>query len=145
MEGQFKSLFQHRLSRAEEDSLQQLTGQPFLEQADSTNKMIVVSDADVITNAVSKKNGPLQMGVNLYNPDYVFANKEFFLNSLEYLTTNDAGIMETRNKELVLRLLDPKKVTAEKTKWQAICFLVPIGIVLLFAMIFQFIRQRKNG
>ncbi|PUZ27745.1 gliding-associated putative ABC transporter substrate-binding component GldG [Chitinophaga costaii] len=144
LEGKFKSLFQHRLSRAEEDSFAQLSGKDFIQQADTINKMIIVSDADVITNAVSQKNGPLQMGVNLYNPDYVFANKEFFLNSLEYLTTNDAGIMETRNKELVLRLLDPKKVTAEKTKWQAICFLVPIGLVLLFAMIFQFIRQQKN-
>lgn len=145
LEGRFPSVFQHRLSRAEADSFAQLSGQPFLEQADTMNKMIVVSDADIITNAVSQQKGPLQMGVNLYNPDYVFANKEFFLNGLEYLTTNDAGIMETRNKEHVLRLLDPKKVEAEKTKWQIICFSVPIGMVLLFAMIFQYIRQRKNG
>jgi ABC-type uncharacterized transport system involved in gliding motility auxiliary subunit len=104
--------------------------------------MIVVSDADIITNAVSQKDGPLQMGINMYNPSVVFANREFLLNSLEYLTSN-SGIMEARNKQLTLRLLDAEKIKQEKTKWQVICFLVPIGMILLFAVIFQFIRQRK--
>jgi hypothetical protein len=51
--------------------------------------------------------------------------------------------MEARNKELTLRLLDAEKIKQQKTKWQAICFLVPIGMILIFAAIFQFIRQRK--
>ncbi len=75
--------------------------------ADTIGKMIVVGDADIITNAVSQKSGPLQMGVNEFNPQYVFANKEFFLNSIEYLTSK-TPIMDTRNKELTLRLLDPE-------------------------------------
>jgi hypothetical protein len=81
------------------------------------------------------------MGINEFNPGFAFANKEFFLNCLEYLSGN-AGIMEARNKELTVRLLDAEKIKKEKTKWQAICFLVPIGLILLFAMIFQFVRQR---
>ncbi|HEU4553314.1 MAG TPA: gliding motility-associated ABC transporter substrate-binding protein GldG [Chitinophaga sp.] len=142
LEGRFTSLFRHRLDAAQQQAIAQSTGQPFLDRADTVNKMIVISDGDIITNAVSRKEGPLQMGINPFNPDFVFANKEFFLNCLEYLT-NTSGIMETRNKEVTLRLLDAQKIKQERTKWQVICFLVPIGIILLFAMVFQFIRQRK--
>ncbi|GAA3954199.1 gliding motility-associated ABC transporter substrate-binding protein GldG [Chitinophaga oryziterrae] len=142
LEGKFTSVFRNRLDLNEQQALEQATGTAFKNNADTINKMIVVSDADIITNAVSQKEGPLQMGINMYNPSVVFANREFLLNSLEYLTSN-SGIMEARNKQLTLRLLDAEKVKQEKTKWQVICFLVPIGIILLFAAIFQFIRQRK--
>lgn len=142
LEGRFPSLFNHRLGTAEQQAIQTLSGVPFKGIADTINKMIVVSDADVIFNAFSQKNGPMQMGVNEFNPQYVFANKEFFLNSMEYLTSK-APIMDTRNKELTLRLLDTQKVKQDKTKWQMIAFIVPIGAILLFAMVFQFIRQRR--
>lgn len=143
LEGKFTSVFRNRLDVASQEAIAQNTGTAFKNNSDSINKMIVVSDADIITNAVSQKEGrPLQMGVNMYNPSVVFANSEFLLNSLEYLSGN-SGIMDARNKELTLRLLDAEKIKQEKTKWQAICFLVPIGMILLFAIIFQFIRQRK--
>lgn len=142
LEGKFTSLFRNRENPEAVNQLFHASGQPFREAADTINKMIVVSDGDVIANAVSRKEGPLQMGINEFNPGFAFANKEFFLNCLEYLCGN-SGIMEARNKELTLRLLDGEKVRQEKTKWQVICFLVPVGLVLLFAMIFQFIRQRK--
>ncbi|MCF6401421.1 gliding motility-associated ABC transporter substrate-binding protein GldG [Chitinophaga filiformis] len=142
LEGQFTSLFRNRLDENTHQAIQRASGQPFKNNSDSINKMIVASDADLITNAFSQKSGPLQMGVNLYDQSMVYANREFLLNSLGYLTHN-TGIMDARNKELTLRLLNPEKVKQEKSKWQAICFIVPIGLVLLFAAIFQFIRQRK--
>lgn len=142
LEGRFTSLFRNRLDRAQQEAIAQASGQPFLNTAAAPGKMIVAGDGDIISNAVSRKNGPMQMGINAFNPDYVFANKEFFLNCLEYLT-NTAGIMETRNKEVTLRLLDTAKVKQERTKWQIICFVVPVGLILLFAMVFQFIRQRR--
>ncbi|SHN42157.1 gliding motility-associated ABC transporter substrate-binding protein GldG [Chitinophaga sp. CF418] len=142
LEGQFTSLFRNRLDENTHQAIQRASGQPFKNNSDSVNKMIVASDADLITNSFSQKSGPLQMGVNLYDQSMVYANREFLLNSLGYLTHN-TGIMDARNKELTLRLLNPEKVKQEKSKWQAICFIVPIGLVLLFAAIFQFIRQRK--
>jgi gliding-associated putative ABC transporter substrate-binding component GldG len=142
LEGKFTSLFRNRLDENAHQALQRASGVPFKNNSDTINKMIVVSDADVIMNAFSQKSGPLQMGVNLYDQSMVYANREFLLNSLGYLTHN-TGIMDARNKELTLRLLNPEKVKLEKTKWQAICFIVPIGLILLFAAIFQFIRQRK--
>ncbi len=104
--------------------------------------MIIAGDADLVLNAVTRKEGPLQMGVNEFNPDYQFANKDFFLNGMDYLASK-SPVMETRNKELTLRLLDSEKVRTEKTKWQIIAFAVPIGAILLFAMAFQYFRQRK--
>lgn len=142
LEGQFTSLFRNRLDEKTHQAIQRASGIPFKNNSDTINKMIVVGDADIITNAFSQKSGPLQMGVNLYDQSMVYANREFLLNSLGYLTHN-TGIMDARNKELTLRLLNPEKVKQEKSKWQAICFIVPIGLVLLFAVIFQFIRQRK--
>lgn len=142
LEGTFTSLFRNRLDLATQESIQRVTRKPFRDNTEGENKMIVVSDADIIANAVSQKEGPLQMGVNMYNPSIMFANSEFLLNSMEYLTGN-SGVMEARNKQLTLRLLDAEKIKKEKTKWQVICFLVPIGMILIFAVIFQFIRQRK--
>ncbi|NSL88942.1 gliding motility-associated ABC transporter substrate-binding protein GldG [Chitinophaga solisilvae] len=142
LEGQFSSLFRNRLDQETMNTLQRASGKPFRETGTGPNKMIVVSDGDLIANAVSRKEGPLQMGINEFNPGYAFANKEFFLNCLEYLSGN-GGIMESRNKELTLRLLNGEKIKQEKTKWQIICFIVPIGMVLLFAMVFQFVRQRR--
>jgi gliding-associated putative ABC transporter substrate-binding component GldG len=142
LEGHFTSLFHNRLDAQTQQAIQKATGTPFKNTSDSINKMIVVSDADIITNAFSQKSGPLQMGVNIYDQSMVYANREFLLNSLGYLT-NNAGIMDARSKELTLRLLDPEKIKTEKSKWQMICFIVPIGLILVFAVIFQFIRQRK--
>jgi hypothetical protein len=86
-------------------------------------KMIVVADGDIALNDVSTKEGPLPMGMNLFTMgsqyEYQFANREFVLNCLEYLTSS-SNIISTRNKEIVLRLLDPKKVEAEKSKWQLV-------------------------
>jgi len=142
LEGQFTSLFRNRLSVDEQQLIAQVTRKPFKEHSDAINKMIVVSDGDLITNAISQKNGPMQMGVNLFDPSMVYANKEFLLNSLGYLT-NNSGIMEARNKELTLRLLDAEKIKQNKSMWQAICVIVPVLLILLFRVIFQFIRQRK--
>ncbi|WP_143304544.1 gliding motility-associated ABC transporter substrate-binding protein GldG [Chitinophaga vietnamensis] len=142
LEGNFTSLFRNRLDANTINALQQATGKPFKANTDHATKMIVVSDGDLIANAVSRKEGPLQMGINEFNTGLSFANKEFMLNCLEYLTGKN-GIMESRNKELTLRLLDGEKVKQEKTKWQVICFLAPVGMILLFAMIFLFVRQRK--
>ncbi|RAJ75208.1 gliding-associated putative ABC transporter substrate-binding component GldG [Chitinophaga dinghuensis] len=142
LEGKFTSLFRNRLEPTAASALEQASRTPFKAEADTANAMIVVSDGDLIANAVSRKEGPLQMGINEYNPGYAFANKEFMLNCMEFLTGKH-GIMESRNKEITLRLLDADKVKKEKTKWQAICFIVPVGVILLFAMVFLFIRQRK--
>lgn len=145
LEGKFTSLFRNKVTRAQLDSLA-AAGTPFLETSTNENKMIVVGDGDMVLNDVSPKDGPLPMGLNFYTVgsqyEYQFANREFLLNCLEYLV-NKPGIIETRNKDIVLRLLDTQKVKDQRTTWQFINIALPILLVLLFGWIYQQVRKRK--
>lgn len=142
LEGQFSSLYANRLGSAQRDVLQS-AGSPFVAKSGSDNKMIVISDGDIALNAVTKNEGPLQMGVNPYTK-YKYANSEFIMNCVEYLVDN-SGILETRSKDLTLRLLDKKKLETDKTTWQLINIIVPLLLVILFGGLYQFIRKRKYG
>ncbi|HEV7780849.1 MAG TPA: gliding motility-associated ABC transporter substrate-binding protein GldG, partial [Chitinophagaceae bacterium] len=112
LEGKFNSMFRNRASQSQLDSLQ-ASGFSFIDRSNTDNKMIVVADGDIVLNDISPKEGPLPMGMNFYTVgsqyEYQFANRDFLLNCLEYLV-NKPGIIETRNKDIVLRLLDPQKV-----------------------------------
>ena len=144
LEGKFQSLYNNRLSQAMKDSLQQY-GYTFQSQSFTDGKIIVVADGDMVLNATDK-NGPLPMGVNRYTAgtqyEYQFANKDFLQNCLDYLV-NQSGLSEAKAKDYTLRLLDSKKVTAEKTTWQLINIAVPVLLVFLFAVIYQWWRKRK--
>jgi hypothetical protein len=108
--------------------------------------MIVVADGDIVLNDYSPKDGPLAMGVNFFTVgsrfEYQFANREFLLNCLEYLTGNP-DIIETRNKEIVLRQLDAVKIKDQKTTWQLINIVLPVLIVIFSGWIYQQVRKRK--
>ena len=140
LEGQFSSLYANRLGRAKADSLS-AAGQPFRNSSGPGSKMIVISDADIVSNVVTQKDGPLSMGENQFT-QYKYANQDFILNCIEYLT-NPSGILEARAKDYTLRLLDPKKVDSSKTQWQFMNIVIPMAAVMLFGLIYQFIRRRK--
>jgi ABC-2 type transport system permease protein len=140
LEGPFHSLYENRLPALMRDSLERI-GHPYLSMAKASTRMIVVSDGDFILNAFTQKDGPLQMGTNQYTQDQ-YANKDFFLNCMEYLT-NPEGIIESRNKQLVLRSLDKQRVEDERLQWQMINIALPILLVVLAGVIYQQIRKKK--
>jgi gliding-associated putative ABC transporter substrate-binding component GldG len=140
LEGSFHSFYENRLPSAFRDSLQAM-GRPFVPVATAPSKMIVVADGDLILNAVSRQTGPLPMGTNPYTEDQ-YANKEFFQNAIEYLT-DSTGVIETRNKQLVLRSLDRQKVEDERLQWQLINIVLPILLVILGGGLYQQIRKRQ--
>lgn len=146
LEGKFKSLFTGRVSKERADSLS-TKGTPFIGQSNIDNKMIIIADGDIALNDFSPQQQQiLPMGLNKYtvgtNYEYQFANRDFILNCLEYMI-NDVGIMETRNKDFVLRVLDTKKVDEQKTTWQIINIAAPVLLIILFGFIYQQIRKRK--
>ena len=141
LEGKFNSLFTNRIGKEVMDSVQRITGKPFLSHAIKEGKQIVVSDADIVTNSVSNTTGPLPMGL-LPLENYRFANREFFLNSMDYLVSNN-NLFESRNKDFVLRLLDKKKVAEQKTTWQFINIVLPVALVIITGFFFQWWRKRK--
>ena len=144
LEGKFSSLYRNRVSQASMDSLAQF-GTPFLTQCVTDNKMIVVADGDIVLNGTFQEK-PLPMGVNSYTVEtqyeYQFANKEFVENCLEYLI-NNAGLSEARAKDYTLRLLDSKKVAEQKTTWQVINLALPVLLIIIFGLIYNWWRKRK--
>ena len=141
LEGQFSSLFANNLATTVMDSVQRFTGFPFLRKGVKETKQIVVSDADIVTNAVTKTTGPLPMG-ELPFEAFQFANKTFLLNAIDYLV-NDNGLFESRNKVVVLRLLDKQKVADQKTIWQMVTIAGPILLLLLIGLLVSFWRKKK--
>jgi gliding-associated putative ABC transporter substrate-binding component GldG len=141
LEGKFSSLFANNLATTVMDSVQRFTGLPFLKAGIKETKQIVVSDADIVTNAVTKTTGPLPMG-ELPFEAFQFANKTFLLNAIDYLI-NDNGLFESRNKVVVLRLLDKQKVADQKTIWQMVTIAGPILLLLLIGLLVSFWRKKK--
>lgn len=142
LEGKFNSLYTNRISPAIADTLSRIYNQPF-KATSNDNKMIVVSDADIVVNVVTQNRDPEKtpMGWNQFT-DRTYANKDFIVNSIEYLV-NPSGILETRAKDFTLRLLDPKKVDETKTFWQIINIGLPVLLILIFGFIYQALRKRK--
>ena len=158
LEGNFTSLYRNRLTTVQQDSLK-AAGEVF-KSSSPDNKIIVVADGDILFNefippaTADAQPEPLPMGWNKYtHSEYLknseqgklfvpVANKDFLLSCLEYLTSNSA-ISNLKNKEIVLRLLDSKKVRENRSTWQLINIVLPILLVILAGWIYQEIRKRK--
>jgi gliding-associated putative ABC transporter substrate-binding component GldG len=140
LEGTFSSLFANRVSQAQLNTLKN-NDQQFLRASNTAGKIIVVSDADIVLNQVSETIGPLPMGVNKYTK-IQYANKDFFLNAVEYLA-NKNNILDARAKDYTLRLLDVKKVTDQRLLWQLVNIVLPVLLVIIGGGIFQWWRKKK--
>jgi len=104
-------------------------------------KMVIVSDGDMFKNQLSTDGSPFPLGYDRYTRQN-FGNKNLLLNIADYLT-DDSGLIELRNKEVQLRLLDRARVKSEKTYWQLLNTVVPLLLVLIFAIFQHYIRRRK--
>lgn len=141
LEGQFPSAFKG-IVRPEKLELLKSIGHPFKEKSDGSGKILVVADGDIAKNIVDYRNNTYQpLG---YNPfvKYQFANKAFLLNTIDYML-DDEGITAARMKDVKLRLLDKVKIQEEKTKWQVINILIPLVFLVVFGLLFNYLRQRK--
>ena len=139
LEGEFPSLFKNRLS----DSMINQPNYHFKELS-IPNKMIVISNGDVIKNDIQLTNGlkyPMPLGYDKYTRE-TFGNKEFILNCIDYLC-DDSGLIDVRSRELKLRLLDKTKTAKYKTMIQFVNVGLPVLLILLFSLVNRFIRKRK--
>ena len=141
-EGNFSSFFANRLSQALKDTVQQNLGTIFMTKGKSS-RQIFIADADVLTNKVDKTNGPMPMGMLPFE-SYQFANHDFFMNAIQYLN-EPIGLIESRNKEIVLRLLDKSKVEHNRLFWQCILLLGPLVVLLLFFYFWTHYRNSRFG
>lgn len=132
LEGQFHSVYENRVLPFQDGTFKN-TGK--------ASKMIVISDGDVIKNQLDKNFQPLELGYDKWTNN-LYANKEFMMNCVNYLL-DDNGLINIRSKEVDLPILDKEKVYANYTQSQVITVAVPIGILLVFGIVFTFLRKRK--
>jgi ABC-2 type transport system permease protein len=140
LEGQFESVYKNRLSPeflAASDTIKTLK---FIDTS-GPSKMIVISDGNIIRNEIRSDSSVYPLGYYMYTKQQ-FANKDFILNCIEYLIDN-SGILETRNKEVKLRMLNTVKVENERLWWQILNTAMPLVIIILFGFAFNFYRRKK--
>ncbi len=142
LEGSFNSLYGNKVLPPEflamyQDSL----GKKFRETTAKPNKLIVVSDADIMMNDYSQKYGPSELGFHKDTRE-LFANKTFLLNAIEYLV-DDNSMLEARSKNVQLRLLDKKKIKDNRTVMQFLNIILPIFLVIFFGSAYIFFRRKK--
>jgi ABC-2 type transport system permease protein len=144
LEGNFPSLYANRVSQAIRDSIKANTGRDFLSIGTAPSNQIFIADADILTNKIAKNsNGelvPMTMGMLPYE-EFQFANKSFYLNAISYLN-EPAGLLDSRNKTIVLRLLDKQKLSGDKLYWQILLIIGPLLLLALFYSVW--IRLRKK-
>ena len=144
LEGQFPSLFENRVDESFKKTLESIN-QPFRAVSVPT-KQLIVSDSDFAANWFNERTQEsYQMGYNPYLPQgqNIFqGNQDFIINTIEYMIS-EGGVLEARNREVKLRLLNGPKVREEQTMWQLINIGLPLLFIILFGLVYNYLRRRK--
>ena len=137
LEGNFESVFNNRIP----PSISNDSKIGFVTES-VPNKMIVISDGDIIKNQFHIPQGyPLPLGYDQFTRE-TFGNKELILNAMNYLI-DDSGLISIRSRELKLRLLDKTKISKSKIFWQLLNTLGPIILIVIFGITQTYFRRKK--
>ncbi len=134
LEGSFSSVFKNRIKPIK------LDGELKNIDDGKTSKMVVISDGDVIKNQM-QGNRPLELGFDKMTNSF-YGNKEFLLNTVNYLL-DDSGLINIRTRQIAVPFLDPEKTAVERSKWQTLNLLLPLGLLSIFGLFFNYYRRRK--
>ena len=102
--------------------------------------MVIISDGDVIKNEVIR-NRPQELGFDQLTGK-AFGNKEFLLNTVNYLL-DDTGLINIRAKEINIAFLDSEKIKESKGTWQLVNIALPLALLAVFGFAFNYFRKRK--
>ena len=133
LEGKFNSVFENRLTPTSSIKYNNISGE---------NKMIVISDGDIIKNHVNSNGLSYPLGYNHFNKSQYNGNKDFIINCMHFLLGNE-DLININSKQYTIRLLDRNKIIDDKLKWQLINLLLPLIIISLFYFSLSFIRKKK--
>lgn len=151
LEGTFKSAFENRINDA-------FLNSPDFETKFTSqyNRMLVVSDGDVIQNMVDVQGAgeemkpyPLKLDYEYFVPDpsrdrpmKLYSNLDFILNTMDYML-EDNSLLDLRSKSISFRMLDRDKIAENRSFWTFINIFFPILLIGLLALI-QLIRRRQK-
>ena len=140
LEGSFESAYANRLAPKAGVGLPQLKKSP-------ETAMAVFSDGDFIRNQVNLINPeiprgqPLPLGYDQYM-GIQYGNDDLVLNTVDYML-DDIGLMQTRTRDVKLRLLDGEMIVAEANYWKFLNVALPELVLALAAFIFFLQRKRR--
>ncbi|WKS94837.1 Gldg family protein [Riemerella columbina] len=130
LEGKFTSAYASRSERM---------SYPHFKNQSPENKMIIIADGDVGRNQILKGEA-LPLGADLLT-NQQYGNEQFLRNALDWLL-DDSQLMTLRNRNIKVRLLDRQRINEEKTEWQWLNLLLPLGILALCAALWHFWRRK---
>lgn len=137
LEGEFKSAWRNRLT-PQFTSLEAMG----YKEISPENKMIVISDGDIIKNRFNASDGAtFPLGYDYYTQTF-YANKDLLLNAVNYLV-GDNGLLASRARTIKLRKLDVVKVHEQRSKYQAINTVLPLVILALAGGVIITVRKKK--
>ncbi|MCK5846291.1 MAG: gliding motility-associated ABC transporter substrate-binding protein GldG [Bacteroidales bacterium] len=141
VEGEFTSVFENRMIDPrimEQKKMLDIT------YKSPVTSQLFISDGDIIRNQTmssSQGRSPYPLGYDRYSKR-MFDNKKFILNAVNYML-GDNVLIELRNKQYKIRLLDKDKIAKDKLKWQLINTLLPIVLIISLGLIIGFIKRKK--
>lgn len=133
VEGSFPSLFTHRMTPEGIVAGEKITNSQM-------SRQIVVASGSVIRNEV-QQNQVVPLGYDRYT-GMQFANKDFLVNAVLYLTDN-GGLIGLRSRQLTLRLLNDQRSREMRTMAQVVTIVVPLLLLATLGATFITIRKRK--
>ncbi len=131
LEGNFRSVFRNRILPFKQSNYK---------SESVANKMIVVADGDVAKNQIDENGLPMETGYDKWTNN-LYGNKEFVLNSINYLL-DDSGLIQIRTKDVKLPLLNKQLVYTDYFKIQLYMIGIPLLILLIFGILFYYIRKK---
>lgn len=135
LEGKFTSLYKNRFPPAGYESFK------VVDESIPT-KLVIIADGDIARNDVNPRSRqPQPLGFDpMTNTTY--ANRDFLLNTLAYLT-NENGLIQARNKEVKIRPLDKAKLKQGRVKWQVLNLVAPLVLLIGYGVLRSYLRKRR--
>lgn len=136
LEGNFESAFSERRGKTIDGKYYETMS------SEKPSKQIAVSDGDIIINDISPKGEPYPLGFDRNSQNTFKGNKEFLINSLNYLTGNE-DLLTIRLKEMKVRILDKQLAQKERGFYSFLNVVMPLIVVSVLGFVLFVIRKRK--
>ena len=153
-EGKFESHFKNRI-------VEEFANNPiakYKEKSAKEGKVLLIGNGRFIANSYDSmptKDGlkmmyrptefnDLRMDAELAKIGYPLysGNQEFFQNLTDYML-GEHSVLDIRSRQIDIHAIDKEKVKTESGFYKAINLIVPIIVILIFALVMSVVRKRK--